>query len=295
MDIAVLKAYVRVVEEGSFSAAARELGMSKSMCSKNVSDLEASLGVRLLSRSTRSVKPTQLGQEYYARIKTVLAELDAATEAIRTHSDRPMGRLKIGSPVTYTLKVLRPCILRFMEAYPEIELEAVLDDRCSDIVAEGYDAVIRVGELDDSSLVARRLFGSRTHVVASPGYLDHYGRLAEPADLSRHRCLLYTHMRGSGTWPLQRGNDLIHQKINVTFRSNNGEMIREAALGGHGIALLPEFMVEGDLAEGSLVPILTEYSPPDLPISLVYPTRRNVTAALKAFLDFTADLSFRCG
>lgn len=289
MDTAVLQTYVHIVEDGSFASAARRMGISKSMCSKYISDLEASLGARLLTRSTRSVKPTALGVEYYARVKEILDRLDRANEAVRTTSSHAAGHLKIGSPISYTLRVLTPYMLRFMRDYPDIQLEAVLDDKCADLIGDGYDAVIRIGELDDSSLYVRRLSGSRTHVVAAPSYLADRPAPQTPGDLSAHRCLHYSNMRGSGTWPFQHGNEVIYQKIHPNFTANNGDIIRAAAVAGLGIAFMPEFLVEEELRDGRLVPILTNYSLPEMPISLVYPTRKNMSAALKAFLDFTAD------
>lgn len=291
MDTAVLQTYLHIIDEGSFAAAARRMGISKSLASKYIADLETSLGARLLTRSTRSVRPTTLGGEYYTQIKDVLGRLDAANEAVRQVSAHPSGRLRIGSPVSYTLQVFRPHMMRFMEAYPDILLDVVLDDRCTDLIGDGLDAVIRIGELDDSSLFARRLHGARIHVVATPDYLASFGTPQRPADLVAHRCLHYTNLRGAGTWPFQQGNELIYQKISPFFASNNGEMILAAALEGKGIALMPEFLIEQELRDGRLQRVLPDFSLPEVPVNLVYPTRKNMTAALRAFLDFTAGLS----
>lgn len=142
----------------------------------------------------------------------------------------------------------------------------------------------------DSGLLVRRLNAARIHVVAAPAYLTVHGRPTKPEDLTAHRCLYYTNMRGSRTWPFHHGAEVIYQKINPTFFANNGDLIRMAALAGHGIALMPDFLVQDDLASGALEPILTDFHLPDLPVSLVYPSRKNMSAALRAFLDFTAGL-----
>ncbi|SEM57880.1 DNA-binding transcriptional regulator, LysR family [Gemmobacter aquatilis] len=293
MDTAILQTYVHIVDEGSFAAAARRMGISKSMCSKYISDLETSLGARLLTRSTRSVKPTTLGMEYYGKVKEILDRLQQANETVRSTSSHASGHLKVGAPISYTLRVLQPYLMRFTEDYPDVLLETVLDDSCTDLIGDGFDAAIRIGELDDSSLYVRRLHGSRVYVIASPGYVRDHGVPQKPSDLSNHRCLYYTNMRGSGTWPFQHGNEIVYQKIHPVFSANNGDLIRAAALAGKGIALMPEFMIEEDLRSGALVPLLSDYSLPEIPISLVYPTRKNMTAALRAFLDFTAGLELR--
>lgn len=290
METAVLQTYVHIVEDGSFASAARRMGISKSMCSKNISDLEAFLGARLLTRTTRSVKPTVVGVEYYARVKEVLERLDLANEAVRTSANHAAGPLKIGAPISYTLRVLAPCIIRFMEHHPEIQLEAVLDDKCSDLIGDGLDAAIRVGELDDSSLHVRRLNGSKTHVVAAPGYLAAHGAPQRPGDLSAHRCLHYSNMRGSTTWPFLHDNEVIYQKIHPAFSANNGDIILASALAGQGIAFMPEFLITDALRDGRLVQVLDDYTLPEMPISLVYPSRKNMSATLRAFLDFTAEV-----
>lgn len=295
MDTQTLQTYVHIVEEGSFAAAARRMGIAKSMASKYVSDLEASLGARLLTRSTRSVKPTAVGIEYYTKVKAILDQLEVANETVRSAAMHPAGSLRIASPVSYTLKTLAPCLMRFAEAFPQVQVEMVLDDRAADLIGEGYDAAIRVGELQDSGLVVRRLNAARVDVVASPAYLEAHGVPQKPEDLTAHRCLYYTNMRGSRTWPFQQGAEVIYQRINPTFFANNGDLIRMAALAGHGIALMPDFLVQEDLASGALVPLLTDFRLPDLPVSIVYPSRRNMSAALRAFLDFTAGLGSSSG
>lgn len=291
MDISVYRTFVSVVETGSFSAAAQRQGISRSLSSKHVADLEASLGVRLLTRTTRKVTPTALGQSYCDDLRDVLVRLDAATEAVRATTASPSGALKIGSPIFYTLKVLQPYLLEFMERYRGIQLQVVLDDGTSDLVGEGFDAVIRIGNLRDSSLHARRLHAARILLVAAPAYLARCGHPERPADLLRHDCLHFTNLPGNNTWPLRRGSRTIRQPVRPSFSSNNTELLHSMALSGQGLALLPEFMVRDDIATGRLTTLMGDYALPDLPVSLVYPSGKLLTGAMRSFLDFTAQMS----
>ncbi len=292
MDTNILKAYTLIVEEGTFSAAARRLGISKSMCSKYISDLEEQLGARLLTRSTRSVKPTAIGVEYYHKARRILDLLEEANESAKTESASTTGRLRIGSPVSYSLRALQPHILQFIERYPGIQLESILDDSKSDLIADGFDAVIRIGDLDETSMVARRVHSVKSMVVAAPAYLQRHGTPDQPSDLAAHRVLHYTNLGGAATWPFQKDDELVWQKVHPRFASNNGEIIRAAALAGHGIAYLPEFLIRDDLTAGSLVPLMTGFTRPDVPISIVYPSRKNASAALKAFLEFAPQIEY---
>lgn len=288
MDISVMESFVAVVEEGSFSGAARRLSLSKSLTSKRISDLEASLGVRLLTRSSRSVSVTGVGREYYQRLKGILGDLDDAHQAVRQQGDRPMGRLRITAPVTYTRRVLQPALTRFMREYPDVALEVVLDDNRRNLVEEGFDAAVLGGKLEDSGLFARRLRGSRVHIVASPDYLQRQGEPQSPQDLAAHRILHYTNLRSARTWPFACDKQIQHQKIEPVFSANNGDIIRAAAVEGLGIAFLPEFLITDELASGALRPVLGPFILPEVPIHVVYPSRKHMTAALRAFLDLLA-------
>lgn len=290
MDTNVFRTFVSVVDEGSFAAAAQRLGISRSLCSKHVADLEADLGVRLLSRSTRKVTPTAVGLSFHRDLGEVLARLDAATEAVRATTATQSGTLKIGSPIFYTLKVLQPYLLDFMEQYRDIRIQVVLDDGASDIIGEGFDAVIRIGTLSDSTLHARRLHSARILLVASPDYLARSGTPQTPSDLLRHDCLHYTNLPGNLTWPLRRGSRTIRQPIRASFSSNNTELLHSMALNGRGVALLPEFLIGDNIADGRLVALMTDYALPDLPVNLVYPSGKLLTGAMRGFLDFMSAL-----
>ena len=278
MDISVFRTFVSVVDEGSFSTAALRMGISRSLCSKHVADLEAHLGVRLLTRTTRKVTPTPLGLSYSRDLREVLARLDAATESVKAASGNLSGTLKIGSPIFYTLKVLQPHLLDFMERHRDVQLQIVLDDGASDIIGDGFDAVIRIGNLKDSTLYARKL-----HTVR-------IGRPELPAYLLRHDCLHYTNLPGNLTWPLRRGSRTIRQPVRPSFFSNNTELLHSMAVNGRGLALLPEFIIRDDVEAGRLVILMPEYALPDLPVSLVYPSGKLLTGAMRSFLDFASKL-----
>ncbi|MCH8467863.1 MAG: LysR family transcriptional regulator [Roseinatronobacter sp.] len=289
MDTITLRAYALIIEEGSFSAAARRLRISKSMCSKYISDLEESLGARLLTRSTRSVKATGIGVEYYTKVRRILDLLDEANESAKATSETTTGHLRIGLPASYSLRVLKPHILNFIEKYPGIHLETVFDDNKSDLIADGFDAVFRIGDLEDTNMIARRILSTKCMIVAAPDYLANYGTPNSPSDLVAHQALHYTNVNSTETWPCQINNEILWFKITPRFSSNNGEIILEAAIAGHGIAYLPEFLIADTLTSGQLVQVLTEFNRPDLPISIVYPSRKNISGALRALLDFNPD------
>lgn len=290
MDISVFRTFVSVVDEGSFSTAALRMGISRSLCSKHVADLETHLGVRLLTRTTRKVTPTPMGLSYSRDLREVLARLDAATESVKAASGNLSGTLKIGSPIFYTLKVLQPHLLDFMERHRDVQLQIVLDDGASDIIGDGFDAVIRIGNLKDSTLYARKLHTVRIMLVAAPDYLDRNGRPERPADLLRHDCLHYTNLPGNLTWPLRRGSRTIRQPVRPSFFSNNTELLHSMAVNGRGLALLPEFIIRDDVEAGRLVILMPEYALPDLPVSLVYPSGKLLTGAMRSFLDFASKL-----
>lgn len=184
MDITVLRTFLAIIDEGSFAAGARRMGISRSMCSKNIADLEQELGARLLVRTTRAVHTTPIGQVYADQLRDALARLDAANENVRAIAEKPTGMLKIGAPIAYTMKILQPHLLRFMEQYPDIQMQLQLDDGTSDVIGQGFDAVIRIGLLQDSSLIGRRIHHADLKIVASPGYVKEHGAPKTPRTCS---------------------------------------------------------------------------------------------------------------
>lgn len=290
MDITVLRTFISILDEGSFAAAARRMGISRSLCSKYISDLEADLGARLLSRTTRALRPTAIGLEYSRQIREVLRQLDGANEMVRDASAHPAGALKIGAPASYIHKLFQPHLMRFMDNHPDIRLEMVLDDGVTDLIGGGYDAVIRIGFLEDSTLHARKLHEAGILLVASPGYVERHGEPVAPSDLTRHSCLHYTNLRGPGTWPLRCGKEVFYQKVQPVFSTNDTELLHSLAVGGKGVALLPHFTIADDLEAGRLLPLMTNFALPDIPVNLVYPTGKLMTGAMRSFLDFATHL-----
>lgn len=290
MDINILRTFVAIIDESSFAAAARRMGISRSLASKHISDLEAELGASLLTRTTRAVRPTAVGLQYSHQIRAVLDQLDAANEEVRASSAMPSGALKIGAPIAYALRILQPHILDFMNAFPGVQLEIVLDDGTSDLIGEGFDAIIRIGPLADSTLRARRIHAANIILVASPEYIAANGVPQTPADLLNHSTLHYTNLRGPDTWPLRRNGEVIYQKVQPVLSSNNTDLLHSMARAGKGIVLVPELIVADDIAAGQLIPVMCDYLMPDIPINLIHPPGRLMTGALRSFLDFFSRL-----
>lgn len=292
MDTNILQTYVHVVEEGSFAAAARRMGISRSQASKYIADLEADLGTRLLQRSTRSLRMTDLGQRYYDRVRRILEDLRCANEDIREASSKVAGRLRIGVPKIYMMSTLQPVVSDFMLEFPEVTLDLVLTEGRSDLHQDGLDAAIMGGRLPDSTLFARRLHTVSAMMVASPAYLAEAGAPAVPEDLAERRCLHHSLISETTVWPLMRKGEVTWQRVNAVLQANNWEMLRAAALSGQGISVLPESLIAEDLAAGRLVQVLADHPIQDVVIQLVYADARHATAALKAFIDFLTRRKF---
>ncbi|RWY44625.1 LysR family transcriptional regulator [Falsigemmobacter intermedius] len=292
LDTNILQTYVHVVEEGSFAAAARRMGISRSQASKYIADLEADLGTRLLQRSTRSLRMTDLGQRYYDRVRRILEDLRCANEDIREASSKVAGRLRIGVPKIYMMSTLQPVVSDFMLEFPEVTLDLVLTEGRSDLHQDGLDAAIMGGRLPDSTLFARRLHTVSAMMVASPAYLAEAGAPAAPEDLAERRCLHHSLISETTVWPLMRKGEVTWQRVNAVLQANNWEMLRAAALSGQGISVLPESLIAEDLAAGRLVQVLVDHPIQDVVIQLVYADARHATAALKAFIDFLTRRKF---
>jgi len=292
LETNILQTYVHVVEEGSFAAAARRMGISRSQASKHIADLEYDLGTRLLQRSTRSLRMTDLGQRYYDRVRRILDDLRCANEDIREASSKIAGRLRIGVPKIYLMSTLQPVMSAFMLEYPDVTLDLVLTEGRSDLHQEGLDAAIVGGRLPDSTLFARKLHTVSAMMVAAPSYLAEAGSPKVPEDLTEMRCLHHTLISETTVWPMQRGGEVIWQRVNAVLQANNWEMLQAAAVSGQGISVLPESLIAEDLAAGRLVQVLADYPIEDVVIQLVYADARHATAALKAFIDFMTQRKF---
>ncbi|EIM24481.1 LysR family transcriptional regulator [Microvirga lotononidis] len=276
--------FVAVVEAGSISEAARRLRLSKSVVSDRLAELERSLGVRLMHRSTRRLSLTEDGITFRERASRIACEIEEAMAEMAQRSGALIGPLRISAPVTFGRMHLGPAVYPFLAQHPGIELTLDLDDRRVDLSAEGYDAVVRHGPLLDSRLVAWRLAPSRRVLVASPDYLARYGTPAAACDLEGHRGIFYTN-RGVDDWRFPGPDGATIVRGHVALRVNNGDMMRDAALSGIGIALLPTFIVGPDIASGRLLVIdVGRRSAPEF-IYVAHFEGRRPSAKLRAFAD----------
>lgn len=284
-----LRVYCAVVEAESFTAAANRLDMAKSMVTKHVGALEEHLGVRLLNRTTRRISRTEAGHAYFERCRELLAELDELDASVHEMVERPRGLLKVNAPVSFGIRHLGPAVAGFMALHPELRVELQVNDRVVDLLDEGFDVAIRVGRLNDSSLVARPLATTRLLLCASPAYLLEHGRPQSPADLAGHRCLSYSYASARDEWRFT-GPDGGHASIRVAWalRANNGDVLREAAMQHQGIIRQPHFLVGADLHAGRLAQVLPEWDAGTLTVNAVYPHRRHLSAKVRAFVEHLA-------
>lgn len=290
-----LRLFTLVAEGRSFTRAAEKLGLSKSAASRRVAELEARLGARLFNRTTRHISLTQVGEGFYHRVSQILDSLEEAERSVASQHAAPRGVLKLAAPMSFGIKHLADAIARFMDQYPEVEIDMELSDRFVDLVEEGYDMAVRIGRLKDSSLVARKLCPARIIICASPAYLERHGVPQTPADLAQHHCLLYTGSANPEQWPFRvtpGGDEVRMVRVGGRLRANNGDALREAALAGQGITLLPSFIVGDDLSHGRLVPVLMEHTASQSAVFAVYPANRHLSPKVRVFVDF---LSSRFG
>ena len=273
--------FAQVVETGSLARAARALASSRSAVSKAVARLERHLGARLLHRTTRQLSPTAAGQACYVHCARVAAEAKSAERVAHEIHAAPRGPLRVTCSLSL-VSILSPVLPGFAARYPQVSLELALTDAVVDLVREGYDVGIRLGRMPDSSLVARKLLAYRPVVCASPSYLSKRRAPKTPADLEEHACLLRS---GHETWRL----GAVSVRVSGTFRVDTPEPLRQAALAGLGIALLPSFLVERDLASGALVSLLESYLPRDAAVVAVYPHQQYLSPNVRALIDFLVE------
>jgi DNA-binding transcriptional LysR family regulator len=281
-----MRAFVKVVEHGSFSEAARSLRVSRSAVSKYVMELEQALGVQLLNRTTRSASPTENGRAYYERSIAILAELEEADLAVTSLQAEPRGLLRVNAPMSFGTLHLGPALVEFMEKYPELQIQLTLSDEQIDAVQEGFDVTLRIAELASSSLIARRLLGIPRVFCASPEYIKRRGVPEHPKDLKNHDCLTYGFLATGTQWRLT-GPDGEHS-MPVPWRlcANNAEVLQQAVVKGRGIALLPTFIAGYALKSGMLVAVLEEYHAPEIALYALYPPTRHLSFKVRLFIDF---------
>lgn len=281
--------FVDVVREGGFSAAAKTLGITPSAVSKQVSRLEDRLNVRLLNRTTRQLSMTDEGEIYYQRATAILADIKEAEALVSDRQGTPGGTLRVTSSITFGRHQIVPLMPEFLNTYPEVRLQLSLADNIVDLVQEGIDVAIRVADLTDSSLVARRLAIDRRVVCAAPAYLEKYGIPQSPEALRDHNCLVITNIPSMRDWEFNFGSTTRKIHVEGRFETNSGVAVHEAALDGIGVAQLPAYLVAPDLREGRLVSFLSDRVAEGRTIYAVYPHSRHLSPKVRAFIDFLVD------
>jgi DNA-binding transcriptional LysR family regulator len=275
-----------VVDAGTLSAAAEKHNVTSAAVSKRLRLLEERLGVKLLVRTTRHLRTTEAGELYYQRGKTLLEEFNELEDNIASTSERLCGSIRINAPLSFGMRVLMRPIQEFMQLYPQLHITLHLDDRFIDILNSDYDLVIRVGQLQDSSIVAQRITNSRLVCCAAPSYLEKHGRPAVPEDLAKHNCLLYQHSVPMHIWYFKK--DQIDSAITVQgdLAANNGDILCEAAILGQGIVQQPDFIVRAALDSGQLVEILQDYTSLTVSAYAMYPTRHFLPIKIRRLIEF---------
>jgi DNA-binding transcriptional LysR family regulator len=283
-----MQAFTEVVASGGFAAAARKMGLSRSAVNKMVISLENELQVQLLQRSTRKVNPTPTGLVYYEYCLNILAEVTAAENAVSQLQQQPKGTLKINAPMSFGTLHLGKAIADFMVKYPELQVQLTLEDRFIDPVAEGYDLILRIARPQESpNLVSQIITPIPRVLCASPSYLAKYGIPEHPEALTHHSCLHYGQIVTGNQWHLVSREGIEH-KVNVkgVLCSNNGEVLKDSAIAGLGIALLPMFIIESAVKQGLLSVLDVNYQPPEIALSLIYPLNRHLSTKIKVFSEF---------
>lgn len=281
-----MQAFVKVVTLGSYAEAGRTLGLTRSAVSKAVMELEQVLGARLLDRTTRRVGPTEAGLSYYERCVDILARIEETELQVSRLHDEPRGVLKLNAPMSFGMRYLGPAVGDFMKLHPNLKIELTLNDRFIDPIDEGVDVTLRIAQLADSSLIARKIAPAKRVLVAAPAYIEAHGEPAHPDDFEKHQCLNYGHTTTLQRWQLTQNGEVIQVPIHSVLCSNNGDVLRAVALEGHGITKLPTFLVGPDIAEGRLRVVLPAYPPTDLAIYALYAPSRYLAAKTRLLIDF---------
>ena len=287
LPLDLLIVFTRVADTGGFTAAARDLNLSKATVSKQIAELEARLGVQLFHRTTRRLALTEAGERALVRASRILAEAEALSEEAAEARERPQGKLRIAAPLTFSVEYLAPALPDFLSAYPDIELELTLDDRFVDLIGDRYDAALRISALTDSSFVARNLAPVGLHVVAKPTFWDKHGRPKRPDDLAGIPCFRYANTPNAVMWGFTGPNgEERNVRIDGPLSVNNGSAVMPSVCAGIGATLAPDFIIWRDLKEGRLEAVLEDWAAPGLTLHLLTPHGRAQPRRLRAFSDF---------
>ena len=284
-----MQVYTSVVELGSFTAAANVFRMSPGMVTKHINAIEKRLDATLIKRTTRRLQVTEVGKAYYESCKDILKKIEDAEAGTAILSGKPKGLLKVSASLWFGSITLTPIVCDYLNHFPDVSVELSLSDRFVDIIDEHFDVAIRIGELSDSSLIARKLTNFELSICASPAYLNKHGTPTKPEDLKNHECLGFTNWRSQSGWKVVE-KALTNQGVSHSrFDSNNGQALREAALKGIGIILMPKVLLEKDIQAGQLVEVLKAFTPPSRPVNAVYPKERQTTPKLASFVDYLVE------
>ncbi|MEM9531633.1 MAG: LysR substrate-binding domain-containing protein [Pseudomonadota bacterium] len=281
-----MRAFTRVVEKSGFAAAARDMGLSRSVVNKAVINLENQLGTQLLRRSTRKVTPTETGLAFYDRCIQILADLDEAISSVRELQEHPTGNLRINAPMSFGTRHLAPVVAEFMAEHPGVHVELMLNDRFVDPIEEGFDLTLRIAEPQHfTSLISTDIVPARRVLCASPRYLKQFGKPASPRELRQHRCLQYGYSGTVNQWRLTGPDGDSAYRINCLMWSNNGDVLKSAAVADQGIVLLPTFVVGEELQNGKLVSVLPDFAPREIILTALYPRHRHLSAKVRLFVE----------
>lgn len=281
-----MKALVAAVDEGGFAAAGRKLGLSRVQVSRLVTALEDHLGAQLLVRTTRTMALTEAGQVFVERARVLVDDMAEAEAAAGDLTGELKGLLQINAPMTFGVSHIAPAVSDFMRQHPDITVSLNVNDRFVDPYEEGFDITLRIGDLQPSSLIARKICPIRRLLCASPDYLEDRGRPRTPADLADHAILHYGHLGNELYWPLRGVGNSNRLPVSPVLCSNNGDVLKMASLAGQGIVLLPAFIVADELASGALVPVLEGFEPAPIALHAIYPPDKYRPAKTRAFVDF---------
>ena len=289
MDLLIpMKAFVRVVEAGSFTAVASEQNTTQPTISRQIAALEEHLGARLLTRTTRALTLTDDGRAFYEHALRALEAVGEAENAVGRRQAKPTGTLRLAVPVVLGRLHIVPRLAGFLGRYPDVSVDLTMSDGFVDLVEQGIDLAIRVGEITDESLVARRIGIVRRLTVASPAYLKSNGTPRAPADLRHHNCIVYTRLTTGNRWHFESADGPLSVTVSGRYRVDNSEAVREGVLTGLGIAVIPAFAFSNEITEGALKVLLKSYEPKPLPLNAVYASRRYVPPRVRAMIDFLA-------
>ncbi|HEY0011709.1 MAG TPA: LysR family transcriptional regulator [Allosphingosinicella sp.] len=288
VDLLDVLAFVRVAETGAFARAAERMGMSKSILSRRVARLEQQLGAKLLTRTATGATPTVIGDSYYARAANILADLEAAQEVVADAVTQIAGPIRLAGPLSFGTEHLAPALADFAKMHPRVELDISFEDRTVDLVSGGFDLAVRLGSLEDSALVARKIAPLRRLVLAAPSYLDERGRPEHPRDLNHHDLLIYANAGRAEQWRFRTADSWEQVRIRPRLRTDNGEMLRAAAAAGLGLCILPSFIASPAIQSGEIEPVLRDYPLEEGGVHVVMPPGRATTARVRALVDFLA-------